>query len=595
VANPSSSFHLYLRLLGYVKPHWGVYTISLLAMAVVAATEPAVPALMKPFLDGTFVEKDLAFAQWIPLAMVGIVLVRGGASFVADYCTQWVAHKVVVELRRQMFATLVRLPTMFYDASTSGNLVSKFTFTVQGVAGAATNAVTIIVKDSLAVIGLLAWLIYLNWRLTLAALIVGPLIVAIVRKLSKRLRKMAHAEQEAMGDLNQVLDESIGCHRVVKVFGGQVYEVARFERAADRIRQVNMKTAVAAALNSPLTQLVASIAVAAIVYYVLFQAVRGQTTVGSFISFLVALFMLLPPLKRLTGVNVILQRGLAAAESVFEMIDQKPEPDTGTVEIARARGEVEFRDVTVRYAGAARPAIEKISFKVAAGETVALVGASGSGKTTVVNLLPRFYTPAEGAVLIDGVNIADLKLASLRGNLAFVSQEIVLFNDTVAANIGYGRLGAASEAEIIAAAEAAHAAAFVRELPAGFATQIGEDGVKLSGGQRQRLAIARAFLKNAPILILDEATSALDSESERHVQEALETLMRGRTTFVIAHRLATVQKADRIVVLDQGRMVEIGRHADLLARNGTYARLYRMQLLPSEETAARERIAASGG
>jgi ATP-binding cassette, subfamily B, bacterial MsbA len=356
-----------------------------------------------------------------------------------------------------------------------------------------------------------------------------------------------------------------------------------------------MKTAVAAALNSPLTQLVASIAVAAIVYYVLFQAVRGQTTVGSFISFLVALFMLLPPLKRLTGVNVILQRGLAAAESVFEMIDQKPEPDTGTVEIARARGEVEFRDVTVRYAGAARPAIEKISFKVAAGETVALVGASGSGKTTVVNLLPRFYTPAEGAVLIDGVNIADLKLASLRGNLAFVSQEIVLFNDTVAANIGYGRLGAASEAEIIAAAEAAHAAAFVRELPAGFATQIGEDGVKLSGGQRQRLAIARAFLKNAPILILDEATSALDSESERHVQEALETLMRGRTTFVIAHRLATVQKADRIVVLDQGRMVEIGRHADLLARNGTYARLYRMQLLPSEETAARERIAASGG
>jgi subfamily B ATP-binding cassette protein MsbA len=427
---------------------------------------------------------------------------------------------------------------------------------------------------------------YLNWQLTAAALIVGPLIVLIIRTFSKRLRAMSRAEQAAMGDLNHVLEESIGCHRVVKVFGGQEYEAGRLERAVNKVRKFNMKMSVAASANVPLTQIVGSFAVAGIIYFITLQATRDQTTIGGFIAFLGALLMLLAPLKRLTGVSATLQRGLAAAETVFEMIDERAEADAGAAEIGRARGEIEFRNVTFTYAGGGRPALDNVSLRIAAGETVALVGSSGSGKTTLANLLPRFYVPTSGKILLDGADTADLQLASLRANIALVSQDVTLFNDTVAANIGYGRLGTASDADVAGAAEAAHAMGFIREMPEGLQTMIGEDGVRLSGGQRQRLAIARAFLKNAPILILDEATSALDSESERHVQEALENLMVGRTTLVIAHRLSTVERADRIVVLDQGRIAEVGRHDELLARNGIYAKLYRIQYTREEAAVA---------
>jgi subfamily B ATP-binding cassette protein MsbA len=577
VPSQLSSTQLYLRLLGYVKPYWRVYAVSIVAMAVFSATEPAMPALVKPLIDGTFVDRDLSVLRWAPIAIIGLFLIRGVASFTADYCSSWVAQKVVVDLRKHMFATLVRLPTAFYDANTTGNLISKFTYNVQQVTGAATSAMTVLVKDSLAVLGLLGFMLYLNWRLTAAALIVGPLIVLIIRKFSKRLRAMSRAEQAAMGDLNHVLEESIGCHRVVKVFGGQEYEAGRLERAVNKVRKFNMKMAVAASANVPLTQIVGSVAVAGIIYFITLQATRDQTTIGGFIAFLGALLMLLAPLKRLTGVSATLQRGLAAAETVFEMIDERPEPDAGTAEIGRVRGEIEFRNVTFTYAGGARPALDNVSLRIAAGETVALVGASGSGKTTLANLLPRFYVPTSGKILIDGRDTAELQLASLRANIALVSQDVTLFNDTVAANIGYGRLGTASEADVVAAAEAAHAMGFIREMPEGLQTLIGEDGVRLSGGQRQRLAIARAFLKNAPILILDEATSALDSESERHVHEALESLMVGRTTLVIAHRLSTIESADRIVVLDQGRIAEVGGHDELLARNGIYAKLHRIQ------------------
>ncbi len=578
---------LYTRLLSYVRPYWRVFSLSVLAMVIVAATEPALPALAKPLLDASFVDKDLSVMRWIPLALVAVFLIRGLASFGGDVAMHWVAQRVVMDLRNAMFARLIRLPTRYYDTSTTGALMSKFTYDTGLVTRAATTVITTGIKDSLVVVGLLAYLLYTNWRLTLITLVVGPVIVWIIRTFSTRLRRMSRFEQQAMGDLNQVLEESIGGQRVVKVFDGQSYEQARFQEATNKVRRYTMKGIVAAAANVPLTQLAASFAVAAIVYLAIDQAARNQTTVGGFVAFLGALLMLLAPIKRITQISQQLQRGLAGCESVFGLIDEKPEVDTGTQQIDRARGDIEYRGVTFRYGEDDKPALRNVSLKINAGETVALVGASGSGKSTLANLLPRFYAPTSGQVLLDGMALDEIALPALRANIALVSQDIVLFNDTIAANIAYGRLSGVSEAQIRKAADAAHATGFIEENPQGFQTLIGENGVRLSGGQRQRLAMARAFLKDAPVLILDEATSALDSESERHVQAALDDLMEGRTTIVIAHRLSTIERADRIVVLHDGEIVESGRHAELLARGGRYAALHRMQFQsPQTEVAA---------
>jgi subfamily B ATP-binding cassette protein MsbA len=576
-SSDASSLQLYLRLLGNVKPYWVPFAFSIVGLVVTAVTEPAFPALLKPLLDGSFVRKEGGLLEWLPALIVGLFLVRGISSYASDYAIGWVANKVVMDLRNAMFAKLVRLPTYYYDTHTGGSLVSKFTFDVLQLTGAATSVVSVLFRDSLTIIALLAYLFYLNWQLTLVALLVGPPAVVITRGFSKRLRAMSRAEQAAMGDLNHALEESIGCHRVVKVFGGQEYEAKRFDSGANKVRSFNMKMTSAAAANVPMVQIVVSIALALIIYLAVRQAYVNQATVGDFVSFLSALLLIFQPMKRLTGVNQSLQRGLAAAENVFRLIDEKSESDSGTSDILRAKGEIEFRQIGFTYPGATRPAIDRVSFSIHSGETVALVGSSGAGKSTLANLLPRFYSPDSGQILLDGVDIATLKLASLRANIALVSQDIVLFNDTVAANIAYGRLAGTSEADIVRAAEAAHAMQFIREMSDGLSTMIGENGVRLSGGQRQRLAIARAFLKNAPVLILDEATSALDSESERHVQAALETLMKGRTTLVIAHRLSTIERADRIVVLDAGRIAEMGRHADLIVASGIYARLHRLQ------------------
>ena len=578
-----TSTELYLRLLKYVAPYWRVFALSLLGMVIVALTEPALPALMKPLLDGTFVHKDETLMRWMPVVIVALVLVRGSAEYMASYAINWVGNKLVMDLRQAMFDKLLSLPTAVYDERASGNLISKLTYDVTQVTAAGTSVLTVLFKDTLSLIGLLAWMLWLNWKLTLLSLIMVPLIVGVVRLVSVRLRNSSRAVQQAMGDLTQVLQETIDGHKVVKLFGGQRYEAARFADQTNRVRRFMMKQATAAAASVPVVQLLAGVALAAIVYLATQQSSSNEITVGEFVSFITAMLMLTAPLKRVTGVNEPLQRGLAAAESVFELIDQEGEHNPGQTMIAHARGEIHFENVSFTYGGAELPALDSVTLIIAPGETVALVGVSGGGKSTLANLVPRFYRPTSGRILLDGHDLESLTLSSLRANIALVSQDVVLFNDSVAANIAYGVMRETNESEVIAAAEAAHAMEFIRAMPQALQTRVGENGVKLSGGQRQRLAIARALLKNAPVLILDEATSALDSESERHVQAALETLMQGRTTLVIAHRLSTIEKAARIVVLDQGRIAEIGNHRELLAAGGMYARLYRIQFAPERE------------
>jgi len=578
LSRPHNSRELYFRLLGYVRPYYKVFAVAVLGMVAAAATEPLFPALIKPLLDGGFAEggptlPPLAFAG----AIVGVFVVRGIFTFTSSYCMTWVANKVVLDLRAAMFARLVRLPAKFFDDHNSGGLLSKVAYDVSGVTGAATTAITVLIKDSIAIIGLLAWLFYLNWKLTLIALVVGPPIALTVRVIARRLRRMSRESLRSLGDVVQVLQETIECHKVVKVFGGQDYEMGRFQKSVQILRGFNMRADVPAALTTPITHTFAALALAVIIYISMQDTLATRATVGEFASFITAMLMLLAPLKHLSEINNALQHGLASAESVFGMIDAPIEEDRGTVAIGRVRGEVKFEKVGFTYPTRNEPALVDIDLHIRPGETLALVGGSGGGKTTLVNLLPRFYAPTSGRILLDGHDIQTLTLDSLRANVALVSQEIVLFNDSIYANIAYGRLGGAAEKDVVAAAEAAHAMDFIRQTPEGLNTLIGENGLRLSGGQRQRLAIARALLKNAPLLILDEATSALDSESERQVQAALEALMRGRTTIVIAHRLSTIEGADRIAVLESGRIVETGKHAELLAREGVYAKLYRMQ------------------
>ncbi|CAH1903887.1 ATP-dependent lipid A-core flippase [Candidatus Nitrotoga sp. HW29] len=574
-----TSSQLYLRLLDYVKPYWRIFALSILGMVVAAATEPLLPVLLKTMLDGTFVHKDETIIRLIPLFILMIFLVRGLSTFVATYTITWVGNKVVMDLRNEMFNKLLSLPAHFYDNHATGNLISKLTFDVTQVTAAATTVVTIGTRDSLMITGLLGWLFYLNWKLTLLSLIMAPVIVFIMKTISGRLRIASRNSQRAMGDITQVIEESVTAHKVVKLFGGQQYEGQRFNSQANWVRRHAMKQAAAAAINIPIVQMVAAVALAVIVYLATEQSRSDETTVGGFLSFITAMLMLTPPLKRLASVSEHLQRGLAASESVFELLDTSSEADAGKTLITHASGQLKFEHVNFSYQQDDKLALRDINLEIPVGQTVALVGASGSGKSTLANLVPRFYSPSSGRITLDDCDLAELTLTSLRANIALVSQDIVLFNDTVAANIAYGQMREVPETEIIAAAQAAHAMEFIREMPQGLQTLVGERGVRMSGGQRQRIAIARAILKNAPILILDEATSALDSESERHVQAALETLMQRRTTLIIAHRLSTIEKADRIVVLQKGEIIEIGTHQELLAKGNVYAQLHHTQFM----------------
>lgn len=568
---------LYLRLLGYVKPYWRMFALSIVALVLTAATEPLLPALFKPLLDEGFVAKNEAFIKWIPILLLALFLVRGVTSFVSTYCMAWVGSRLVMDLRAAMFDKLMTLPTRYFDQHPSGQLIAHLAFNVTQVTQAATSSLTTLVRDSVTVLGLLGYLVWLNWQLTLIVFALVPLTLWVVKVASARLRGLSRKAQQNIGELTQVIDEAVGGHRVVKLYGGEDYEQGRFRHAANLSRLFEMKRVAANAVYEPVIQFIAAIALAVIVYIAAGQASANTTTVGGFVSFFMAMMLLFAPLKRLTAVNDQLQRGLAASETIFGLLDEESERDTGTRTLDRVEGRLTLRDVTLTYPGKTTPALDTIHLEIAPGETVALVGASGSGKTTLANLVPRFYDPDAGAIELDGVDLRELRLQDLRRQIALVSQDVVLFNDTLAHNIAYGTKRDATPDEIRAACVAAHAWDFIQALPEGLDTLIGENGMRLSGGQRQRIAIARAILKNAPLLILDEATSALDNESERHVQAALETLMQHRTTLVIAHRLSTVERADRIVVLEGGRIVETGTHADLLARQGRYAQLHALQ------------------
>lgn len=576
------SLAIYRRLMGYTRPYLRGFGLAMVGMVVAAATEPVFPALMKPLLDRGFVDKSGIELWYVPVAIIGIFVVRGIATFTSNYALAWVANKVLADMRREMFAHMLHLPAADFEREASGLLISKIVFEVNNVTVAATRVLTTVVRDSLVIVGLLGWLLYLNWRLTLVAIALIPVIAIVVAVFSKRMRRLNRQSLEHTGELTRVVEEAVHGYKVIKVFGAYERETALFGRTVERLRGFAMRHSVASGATVPITQLCAAIAVATVVSLALAQSMNNETTVGGFVSFITGMLMLLAPLKHLADINGPLQRGLAAAESVFELLDHRAEAETGRQRIERCEGALRFEQVSFRYPGAERDALTGIDLAVRPGELVALVGGSGGGKTTLVNLLPRFIAPTSGRILLDGAPIHDLTLASLRDQLALVSQDIVLFNDSVRANVTFGVARAVDDSEVWQALERAALADYVRSLPGQLDAAVGERGAKLSGGQRQRLAIARALLKNAPILLLDEATSALDSQTERDVQQALERSMSGRTTLVIAHRLSTIERADRIVVLEGGRIVEQGRHADLVARDGPYSRLHRVQFTPIE-------------
>lgn len=569
----ADTLKLYRRLLRYSVPYKRAFGLALVGMLITSLTEPGFAALMKPMLDGGFVERDPASLRFVPLLLIGLFVLRGISTFVSEYFMNWVGRKVIFDLRAQLFQHLLSLPTTFFEGHSSGVLISKLIYDVEQVATAATKALSTLVKDNVSVIGLFAWMLYLNWRLTLSFLILIPIIAWVIRRMSHRFRHTSHMLQDSMGEISHVVQEAIDGQRVIKTFGGQTQAASMFDRVNNRNRHQAMKKVAVAASGVPFIQLLAAVALAFVVYLAM---QHENTSAGAFVSYIAAMMLMMAPVKRLTQVNEIVQTGLAAAKSVFSLLDEPIEVDTGTVTVARVEGRVEYRDVNFRYAASELPALSDVSFTIEPGQTLALVGASGSGKSTIASLLPRFYRIDGGAITIDGIDVTQFTLANLRSHIAIVSQDTVLFDDTIRNNIGYG-LAEIDDARLLAAAEAANVLEFTRTLPAGLETTIGENGVRLSGGQRQRIAIARALLKNAPIIILDEATSSLDTASERHVQAAMQRLMENRTTLVIAHRLSTIESADRIIVLANGRVTESGTHAQLLTLNNAYARLHRLQ------------------
>jgi len=577
VAEPVlTPWSIYKRILQYAKPYAGVFMIGVVGMVLFAATQAALAYLVKAFMRGTFMEMDPAIQWEVPIGVVVLFTLRGVGDFVQNYYPSWVGRQVIKALRRDVFSHYLRLPTAFLDVQQSGHLLSKLTFNVELVAEAATTAAIALVGNSITIAVLLVYLFYLNWHLALFCIVAAPVIGWLMGIANKSFRRYSKRIQNSMGDITRVAKEAIDAHRLIKIFNAEEHQSARFESVNEHNRASQMKLARAKAISNPVVQCIASIALGGVLWVSIHQVFAHDMQVDEFMGFLTALMLIPAPLRQLVNVGGPLQQGVAAGQSVFELLDHPGEGVGGTVPITRARGEIEFRNVSFTYGTEKGAVLHNVSFRVSPGETVALVGRSGSGKTTLVSLVPRFYDVQEGSVLLDGVDVRDYKLFDLRTQVSLVSQDVVLFNDTIRNNITFSATGKSPE-QVEAAARAANVMEFVAAQPNGFDTQLHDRGTNLSGGQRQRISIARALLKNSPVLILDEATASLDNESERKIQQELGLLMQGRTTLVIAHRLSTVEGADRIIVLDAGRIVEMGNHRELLASGGLYAALHGMQ------------------
>lgn len=575
IRQPSSERVLLARLFRYVRPHWRVFALGVVAMMLTGSTETALPAIMQHLLDDGFGGKGNPQLMWTaPLMIIGLFVGRGMFTFTMNYAMNEVSNSVLYDLRKQMFDRLVQMPVSYFSTHSAGTIIARLVNDVQNVTQSLASVLVIMVRDTCVILGLLGWLLYLNWQLTMIAFALIPMVALAVGAFSRRMRRLSGEQLRYTGELTSVVGEAIHGNPVIKVYAGQEHERSRFAAASRQLQGFARRMTVASSLLVPITQVMAAVAVSLVIALALYQSQQDRTTVGGFVSFLTAMLMILNPLKHLADVNGQLQRAFAAADAVFHFIDEPIENDHGTQEIERAKGALRFEDVRFGYEGSTSLALKGIDLEIKPGETVALVGGSGGGKTTLANLIPRFYSVTDGRILLDDIPIESLKLESLRRQIAWVSQQVMLFNDTIANNVAYGSRRGASEADVRAALEAAYLTEFVASLPDGINTMIGDNGIRLSGGQRQRLSIARALLKNAPILVLDEATSALDNESERFVQAALDKLMHGQTTLIIAHRLSTIEKADRILVLDDGRIVESGTHAELIELGGLYARLH---------------------